>query len=153
MLNADHYKLHILINGQISSFDLFDNFARITANGKFEWKQFVALGEVYYVVEAYNERVQLVDSGGRGLVHWPIAHSVAYDGPHLVLAADGTLLITAPEAGAIQRFSPDGRLLDQWTQAGPTPLCRPVGIYLDEDTHTLYVTDTACHQVHVFEVE
>jgi sugar lactone lactonase YvrE len=108
---------------------------------------------VHYVVEAYNQRVQLVDSGGRGLVHWSIAPSIAYDGPHLAMAPDGTLLITAPEEGAIQRFSPDGRLLDQWTQAGPTPLCRPVGIYLDEHTHTLYVTDTACHHVHVFEVE
>jgi hypothetical protein len=108
---------------------------------------------IHYVVEAYNQRVQLVDGAGRGLVHWPIPHSIAYDGPHLALAPDDTLLITAPEAGAIQRFSPDGRLLDQWTQAGPTLLCRPVGIYLDEETHTLYVTDTACHQVHVFEVE
>jgi hypothetical protein len=108
---------------------------------------------VHYVVEAYNQRVQLVDGGGRGLVHWPIPNSIAYDGPHLALAPDGTLLITAPESGAIQRFSPDGRLLDQWTQAGPSPLCRPVGIYLDEDTHTLYITDTACHRVHVFEVE
>jgi hypothetical protein len=108
---------------------------------------------VHYVVEAYNQRVQLVDSGGRGLIHWPIPHSVAYDGPHLVRAPDGSLLITAPEKGAIQRYSPDGRLLDQWTQAGTTPLCQPVGIYLDEDTDTLYVTDTACHHVYVFEVE
>lgn len=108
---------------------------------------------VHYVVEAYNLRVQLVDSGGRGLIHWPIPHSVAYDGPHLVRAPDGSLLITAPEKGAIQRYSPDGRLLDQWTQAGTTPLCQPVGIYLDEDTNTLYVTDTACHHVYVFEIE
>ena len=51
---------------------------------------------VHSVVEAYNRRVQLLDSAGRGLVHWPIAHSVAYDGPHLALAPDDTLLITAP---------------------------------------------------------
>jgi sugar lactone lactonase YvrE len=108
---------------------------------------------IHYVVEAYNERVQLVDSGGRGLIHWPIPHSIAYDGPHLVWARDGSLLITAPEQGAIQRYSPDGRLLDQWTQAGPMPLCRPVGIYLDDATNTLYVTDTACHQVRVFQIE
>ena len=108
---------------------------------------------MYYVVEAYNQRVQVVDSGGRGLIHWPIPHSVALDGPHLVLAPDGSLLITAPEQGAIQRYSPDGRLLDQWTQAGPKPLCRPVGIYLDEATNTLYVTDTACHHVYVFEID
>jgi hypothetical protein len=108
---------------------------------------------IHYVVEAYNERVQLVDSGGRGLIHWPIPDSIAYDGPHLVRARDGSLLITAPEQGAIQRYSPDGRLLDQWTRAGPTPLCRPVGIYLEDATNTLYVTDTACHQVRVFQIE
>jgi sugar lactone lactonase YvrE len=108
---------------------------------------------VHYVVEAYNQRVQLVDSGGRGLIYWSIPHSIARDGPHLVLAPDGSLLITAPEKGAIQRYSSDGRLLDQWTQAGPTPLCQPVGMYLDDATNTLYVTDTACHQVHVFEIE
>ncbi len=108
---------------------------------------------IYYVVEAYNQRVQLVDGGGRGLTHWPIPHSIALDGPHLVPAPDGSLLITAPEKGAIQRYSPDGRLLDQWTQAGPKPLCQPVGIYLDNATNTLYVTDTACHHVYVFEIE
>ena len=107
----------------------------------------------YYVVEAYNQRVQLLDSGGRGLVHWPIPHSIALDRPHLVLAPDGSLLITAPEKGAIQRYSPDGRLLDQWTQAGSKSLCQPVGIYLDDATNTLYVTDTACHHVYVFEIE
>ena len=108
---------------------------------------------IYYVVEAYNQRVQLLDSRERGLIHWPIPHSIAFDGPHLVLAPDGSLLITAPEKGAIQRYSPDGRLLDQWTQAGSRSLCKPVGIYLDDATNTLYVTDTACHQVHVFEIE
>jgi len=108
---------------------------------------------IHYVVEAYNQRVQLLDSAGRGLVYWPIPPSVALDGPHLALAPDGSLLITAPEQGAVQRYTADGRLLDQWTQAGATPLCRPVGIYLDESTRRLYVTDTACHQVYVFEVE
>jgi sugar lactone lactonase YvrE len=107
----------------------------------------------HYVVEAYNERVQLVNSEGRGLTQWPIPHSVAYDGPHLVRARDGSLLITAPEQGAIQRYSPDGRLLDQWTQAGPASLCRPVGIYLEDANDTLYVTDTACHHVYVFRIE
>jgi len=110
-------------------------------------------GTYYYVVEAYNQRVQVIGSEGRGLDQWPIPHSVALDGPHLVRAHDGSLLITAPEQGAIQRYSPDGRLLDQWTQAGPKSLCRPVGIYLDDATNTLYVTDTACHHMHVYQIE
>lgn len=115
----------------------------------------MAAGEdgIYYVVEAYNQRVQLLNSGGRGLAEWPIPHSIAYDGPHLALASDGSLLLTAPEQAAIQRYAPDGRLLGQWSQAGSTPLCRPVGIYLDDATQRLYVTDTGCHYVYVFEIE
>jgi DNA-binding beta-propeller fold protein YncE/4-amino-4-deoxy-L-arabinose transferase-like glycosyltransferase len=108
---------------------------------------------IYYVVEAYNQRLQRVDSEGRGLSLWPIPPSIAHDGPHLAWAPDGSLLVTAPEEGAIQRYTPDGRLLNNWTQAGPTPLCRPVGIYVDDASRTLYVTDTGCHYVHVFELD
>lgn len=107
----------------------------------------------YYVTEAFNQRVQQVDSAGHSLGQWSIPPSIARDGPHVALAPDGSLLVTAPEQGAIQRYSSDGRLLNQWTQAGATPLCRPVGIYLDISARTLYVTDTACHQVHVFKLE
>jgi sugar lactone lactonase YvrE len=68
-------------------------------------------------------------------------------------APDGSLLMSAPEQGAILRYAPDGQLLNQWTQAGVPPLCRPVGIYVDEATRTLYVTDTTCHRVYVFEID
>jgi hypothetical protein len=64
---------------------------------------------------------------------------------------DGSLLMSAPEEGAILRYAPDGRLLNRWTQAAATPLCRPVGLYADQAAGLVYVTDTACHYVHVFE--
>jgi DNA-binding beta-propeller fold protein YncE len=104
----------------------------------------------YYVLEAFNQRLQRIDSAGRSLSQWPIPPSVARDGPHLAWASDGSLLVTDPEEGAILRFAPDGRLLNRWTQAGTTPLCRPVGIYIDDNTNTLYVTDVGCHHVYVF---
>jgi hypothetical protein len=44
-------------------------------------------------------------------------------------------------------------LLDRWTQAGPAPLCRPVGIFVDDAAGTLYVTDTGCQHVLVFDLE
>ncbi len=108
---------------------------------------------IYYVIEAYNQRVQRVAGDGTSLGQWPIPPSVALDGPHLAWASDGSLLVSAPEDGAILRYAPDGQLLNRWTQAGDSALCQPVGIYVDADTSTLYVTDTACHRVYVFEIQ
>jgi sugar lactone lactonase YvrE len=107
----------------------------------------------YYILEAYNQRMQRLDRWGNSLGEWSIPPSIAHDGPHVAWAPDGSLLVTAPEEGAILRYAPDGRLLDRWTQAGPTLLRRPVGIYVDAATATLYVTDTATQQVHVFGIK
>jgi hypothetical protein len=107
----------------------------------------------YYVTEAPNRRVQHLDRWGNSLGEWPIPPSVAYDGPHMAWAPDGSLLMTAPAEGAILRYAPDGRLLNRWTQAGAAPLRQPVGIYVDAPTSTLYVTDTATQQVYVFRIE
>jgi DNA-binding beta-propeller fold protein YncE len=105
---------------------------------------------IFYVLEAYSHRLQLLDSSGGSLGSWSIPESVALDGPHMTWAPDGSLLVTAPAQGAILRYAPDGRLLNRWTDAGPLPMQQPVGIYLDDATHTLYVTDTASDQVYVF---
>jgi 4-amino-4-deoxy-L-arabinose transferase-like glycosyltransferase len=107
----------------------------------------------YYVTEAPNRRVQHLDRWGNSLGEWPIQPSVAYDGPHMAWAPDGSLLMTAPAESAILRYAPDGRLLNRWTQAGTTLLRQPVGIYVDAATSTLYVTDTATHQVYLFRIE
>jgi 4-amino-4-deoxy-L-arabinose transferase-like glycosyltransferase len=107
----------------------------------------------YYIAEAYSQRLQRVDRQSRPIGYSPIPPSVAYDGPHLAWSPDGSLLMTAPEEGAILRYAPDGRLLDRWTQAGPTSLCRPVGIFVDDAASTLYVTDTRCQHIYVFDLE
>jgi DNA-binding beta-propeller fold protein YncE len=107
----------------------------------------------YLVAEARNQRIQRLDRQGNSLDEWPILPSVAYDGPHLAWAPDGSLLVTAPADGAILRYAPDGRLLNRWGQAASVPLRQPVGIYLDAASSTLFVTDTATHQVHVFRIE
>jgi len=122
-----------------------------TAPGEFHEPTDVARDEqdTYYVLEAYNQRMQRVDRWGGSLAMWPIPPSIAYDGPHLAWAPDGSLLVTAPEEGAILRYTPDGRLLGRWKQAGEATMQRPVGIYVD-DRQILYVTDTLTHQVHLF---
>jgi 4-amino-4-deoxy-L-arabinose transferase-like glycosyltransferase/DNA-binding beta-propeller fold protein YncE len=106
--------------------------------------------DTYYVLEAYNQRLQRMDRWGASLGIWPIPPSVAYDGPHMAWAPDGSLLITAPEQGAVQRYAPDGRLLGRWERAGQ-PMQRPVGITVD-DRSIVYVTDTLAHQVYLFEI-
>ncbi|MCS7261097.1 MAG: PA14 domain-containing protein, partial [Anaerolineae bacterium] len=103
----------------------------------------------YYVLEAYNHRMQRVDRWGGSLDIWPVPPSIAYDGPHMAWAPDGSLLVTSPEEGAVRRYAPDGQLLNRWNQAGGTTLRRPVGIYIDEQ-NVVYVTDTLTHQVHLF---
>jgi DNA-binding beta-propeller fold protein YncE len=109
--------------------------------------------DTYFVAEARNQRIQRLDRRGNSLDEWPITPSVAYDGPHLAWAPDGSLLVTAPDDGAILRYAPDGRLINRWSQAGSVPLRQPVGIYLDTASNTLFVTDTATHQVHVYRLE
>jgi len=123
------------------------------APGQFHEPTDVAMDEAgtYYVAEAYNQRLQCIDRRGGSLGTWNIPSSIAYDGPHLAWAPDNSLLVTAPGEGAVLRYAADGRLLNRWTQAGATIMQQPVGIYVDA-VGTLYVTDTATHQVHVFEM-
>ena len=109
--------------------------------------------DTYFVTEARNQRIQRLDRWGNSLDEWPIPPSVAHDGPHLAWAPDGSLLTTAPAEGAILRYAPDGQLLNRWTEAGTASLGQPVGIYVDATTNTLYVTDTATHQVHIYRIK
>ena len=104
-----------------------------------------------YVLEAYNHRLQKLSRWGSSLGSWSIPPAVAYDGPHAVWAPDGSLLMTAPEDGAILRYSTQGQLLNRWTQAGSTSMQRPVGIFIDGQSK-LYVTDTVTHQIYIFSI-
>jgi len=72
----------------------------------------------------------------------------AYNGPHLALAADGSLFVTAPEQHQVRRYSSRGELLGQW--GGLEQFRIPVGLTLDE-AGNLYVADTLNHRVQRFE--
>ena len=109
--------------------------------------------DTYFVAESRNQRIQRLDRWGNSLGEWSIPLSLAHDGPHLAWAPDGSLLVTAPAEGAVLRYAADGRLLNRWTEAGTAPLRQPVGIYVDATSSTLYVTDTATHQVYIFRIE
>lgn len=102
-----------------------------------------------YVADTANLRIQRWDFFGRYQAEWAISLASAYNGPHLALAADGSLFVTVPEQHQVRRYSPEGGLLGQW--GGPEQFCIPVGLTLDE-AGNLYVTDTVNHRIQKFEI-
>jgi DNA-binding beta-propeller fold protein YncE/4-amino-4-deoxy-L-arabinose transferase-like glycosyltransferase len=107
----------------------------------------------YYVAEAENNRIQVLDSGGRHISQWNISPGYAYNGPHLAAVPDGTIFVTDSERAAIVRYATDGTLIEQWQFIGPVSLVQPVGIFFDDEQDRLYVTDVGTHQVHIFQAE
>lgn len=107
----------------------------------------------YFVAEADNDRIQLVDGNGNPLGQWAIPPAYAYDGPHLALGPDGSLFVTDAQGGSLLRYAPDGSLLDQWHTIDGIGLVSPVGIYFDPAANRLYLSDIYTHLIHVFAVE
>jgi sugar lactone lactonase YvrE len=104
-----------------------------------------------YVVDASNQRVQHLDPWGSYRAEWPIPVAGPYNGPHLALAPDGSLLMTAPERHQIQRYSPDGTLLEEWGSLGMAAgqFYMPVGLAVDQ-AGNVYVADTLNHRLQKF---
>jgi DNA-binding beta-propeller fold protein YncE/4-amino-4-deoxy-L-arabinose transferase-like glycosyltransferase len=107
---------------------------------------------IRYVAEASNRRVQRIDLAGNYLGEWPIPESVAYDGPHLALLPDETLLMTSPTQHQVLRYALDGTVLGAWGGEGEQlGLFRaPVGLAVDAAGQTLYVADTYNHRLQLF---
>jgi DNA-binding beta-propeller fold protein YncE len=108
-----------------------------------------------YVADTANLRIQHWDLFGRYQGEWAVPVASAYNGPHLALAADGSLFVTVPEQHQVRRYSRGGELLDQWGGRREASLGQfriPVGLTLDE-ADNLYVADTLNHRVQKFESE
>jgi DNA-binding beta-propeller fold protein YncE/4-amino-4-deoxy-L-arabinose transferase-like glycosyltransferase len=104
-----------------------------------------------YVVDTSNQRVQHLDPWGGYRAEWSIPATGPYNGPHLALAPDGSLLMTAPERHQIQRYSPDGTFLDEWGSLGMAAgqFRIPVGLAVDQ-AGNVYVADTLNHRLQKF---
>jgi sugar lactone lactonase YvrE/4-amino-4-deoxy-L-arabinose transferase-like glycosyltransferase len=104
-----------------------------------------------YVVDTSNQRVQQLDLWGGYLTEWPISAAGPYNGPHLALAPDGSLLMTAPERHQIQRYSSDGTLIGEWGSLGVAAgqFHSPVGLAVDQ-AGNVYVADTLNHRLQKF---
>lgn len=101
-----------------------------------------------YVTDVANLRIQHWDFFGRYQGEWAVSPASAYNGPHLALAADGSLFVTTPEQHEVRRYSRGGELLGQW--GGPEQFRIPVGLTVDESGN-LYVADTLNHRVQKLE--
>lgn len=107
----------------------------------------------YLVAEAETDRIQRLDAAGQPLNQWAIPPAFAFNGPHLAFAPDDSIFVTESQSSTLQRYSPDGMLLDQWQEIDSVRFVEPIGIYFDGATDRLYITDVATHQVHVFWVQ
>jgi 4-amino-4-deoxy-L-arabinose transferase-like glycosyltransferase len=102
----------------------------------------ISNGEMF--VADGNKRIQHWNAHGEFIGEWPIPIANAYYGPHIAVAGDDTLFITAPELGQIWRYSANGELLAKW---GGTELWRmPVELAIEGDK-TLYVVAVQQHQI------
>ena len=78
---------------------------------------------------------------------------VAFDGGHLAAAPDGSVLMTDSVRGVVQRFAPDGSLLEEWSALGEATFQRPAGIFMDDTSGRLFITDIGAGVVYVFHVD
>ncbi|MDM8529323.1 PA14 domain-containing protein [Anaerolineales bacterium HSG24] len=106
----------------------------------------------YYIAEAENNRIQRLGVNGTPMNQWNLPPTYAYDGPHLAFAPDGSIFTTESQSRSLMRYTPDGNLIQMWQNIGPVGFISPLGIYFDEATNRLYLTDISTHQLYVFEL-
>ncbi|MBI2939581.1 MAG: 6-bladed beta-propeller [Chloroflexi bacterium] len=105
-----------------------------------------------YVADTGNDRIQKFDASFKALHKWAMPHANTVEGPHLALAAAGTLYVTDPEGGRVLAFDANGKLLGRIGSRGDgqDQFQRPLGITVD--ANSIYVVDRGKRQVLQFSV-
>jgi DNA-binding beta-propeller fold protein YncE/4-amino-4-deoxy-L-arabinose transferase-like glycosyltransferase len=106
-----------------------------------------------YVVDAENERVQVLDEGGLYLREWPISAANTVDGPHIVCGVDELLYLTDPEMARVLVYDEYGRLVTSWGEKGSLEgqFNKPIGIGFDLRS-SVYVVDTYQYRIEKYAV-
>lgn len=115
-------------------------------------KQKEARGEVVYVADTANRRVQKFDTGGKllgqfGVLGW----EEFYSEPFIAVDEKGRLWLTDSRNNRIEIFDASGTLLGLWSGKGfkPGDFNMPIGIAIRNGR--VYLTDTHNHRIQVFD--
>ncbi|MBI5876027.1 MAG: glycosyltransferase family 39 protein [Chloroflexi bacterium] len=105
-----------------------------------------------FATDVPNKRIEVFNPDGRFLLDFAIPLANPFNGPHIALAPDGTLLVTAPEPHKIQRFARDGTLLAEWGGPGSAlgQLRLPTGIRVNRNI--VWVADTGNNRLQKWEI-
>ncbi|MEI6632729.1 MAG: flippase activity-associated protein Agl23 [Chlamydiota bacterium] len=114
-------------------------------------KQREVRGEVVYVTDTANKRVQKFDTKGMllgqfGVLGW----EEYYTEPFVAVDAAGRVWVTDSRNNRVEIFSPEGTLLALWSAKGfkPGDFNTPIGIFIADGR--VYVSDTFNYRVQVF---
>lgn len=114
-------------------------------------KQREVRGEVVYVADTANKRVQKFDTKGIFLGQFPVlGWEEYYTEPFVAVDAAGRIWVTDSRNNRVEIFSPEGTLLALWSAKGfkPGDFNTPIGIFIADGR--VYLSDTFNYRVQVF---
>jgi hypothetical protein len=82
---------------------------------------------------------------------WAIPASGTALGPHLAIAADGTIYVTDPDNHVFSAYSPEGALLATWggRGAGDGQFMQPVGVSIDR-SGLVFIADAGNSRIQIW---
>lgn len=124
-------------------------------NGLIAEPNSVSVGDngLIYLVDAQGQQVIAFGADGKRAFYFTISPASAGVGPHLVVAKDGTLLMTATEPRLIRQYSAGGELLAQFGEGGQQAgqFMQPTGI--DRDGDIIWVAETENNRLQKLKLE
>jgi len=153
------------VNGTIDLQPAFVLEGAITSAGTFNNPRDVAVAEdgSLYVADTFNQRIIHFSQSGEVLTQWGTSSS--QDGAEpgtfrepwgIAVAPDGSVLVADTWNHRIQRFTADGKFLDEWGYFGqgeqPDAFWGPRDVAVDSNNR-VYVTDTGNKRVVIFNLD